>query len=162
MTQNNQQQTPKNYLKTISILHIALVAGPLLLGTFFYLQTDVSTTSEDDMMIYIFPLLGVAGIFVGQFLFKQLTSKLKKDATLSSKLATYQTASLVRWALVEGPALLNFVWFGNTSNSLFLAIGATLLIYLFLLRPTKTKIQNDLKLQGPQLTQFTKTDHPLK
>ena len=152
--------TPKGFMKTISIIHYALVAGVLALGLVNFLQTAISPDQENNAMTYLFPVFGLMGIFVGSIIFKQMLPKLKTENLLSKKLMGYQTACLIRWALIEGPALLNIVWFGNTGNSLYLAVGATLVIYLTWLRPTKQKLEQELELKGELLNQFKKEDEP--
>lgn len=71
--------TPRRFIKTLSIIHIALLVGPLVLGTFLFLNTDVIPASEpntDDVFIYIFPLIGMIGIFASKFIYKRLLSTL--------------------------------------------------------------------------------------
>ncbi len=138
--------TPKNFLKTLTIIHYALVAGPLLIGVIFYLNTELNTNDTvDDIFIYIFPLIALVGVFSGNFIFKKLLSNIKKSESLQHKLTGYQTASLVKFALLEGPAFLNIVWFSLTGNLLYLTIGMVLVLFLFMQRPTKIKVENDLE-----------------
>ena len=151
--------TPRNFIKTLSIIHYALLAGPLISGIIFYMNTQsVINGSPDDIFIYILPVIGLAGIFASKTLYSMLLSPLKQKDNLQEKLAGLQTASLVRYALVEGPALFNIIWFGQTGNLLYLTIGGVLVIYLFILRPTKSKIESDLELKGEHQRKFNKMD----
>jgi len=164
MNQSNTKQTPKGFMKTFSIVHFGLAAGVLALGLVQFSIKDIVPTSEidqEDPMIYIFPIVGLAGIFVGNLLFKQLLPKLKSETLLSKKLMGYQTANIIRWALIEGPPLLNIIWFGSTGNSLFLAVGGTLFVYLLWLRPAKQKTIQELELKGELLNQFKKESQSL-
>ncbi|MDT0605506.1 hypothetical protein [Croceitalea rosinachiae] len=159
---NTRKTTPQAFLKTLSILHLALLAGPLLAAIFFYLNTEVNINgASNEIFIYVFPVIGLAGIFASKFLYQQFLKPLKQHELLQTKLAGLQTASLIQYAVVEGPALLNIVWFGQTGNLLYLTIGAVLLIYLFILRPTKTKVETDLELKGAHKRQFDKLDESL-
>ena len=154
--------TPNKIVKTISIIHLALLAGPLLTGSIFYLKTEINTNgSENDIFIYIFPMISLAGIFASKAVYRILLNPLKQKKNLRDKLAGLQSASLIQYALVEGPAFLNIIWFSQTGNMLYLTIGGVLLFYLFILRPTKTKIENDLELKGEHIRQFNKGNEPL-
>ncbi|GMN10548.1 hypothetical protein MTsPCn9_24760 [Croceitalea sp. MTPC9] len=154
--------TPNKIVKTISIIHLALLAGPLLTGAFFYLNTEINTSGNtNDIFIYIFPMIALAGIFASKVLYRLFLNPLKQKEQLRDKLAGLQSASLIQYALIEGPAFLNIVWFSQTGNLLYLTVGGVLLIYLFILRPTKTKIENDLELKGEHKRQFNKGNEPL-
>ena len=154
--------TPNKIVKTISIIHVALLAGAFLAGAFFYLNTEIETKgATNDIFIYIFPMIALAGIFASKVLYRLFLNPLKQKEQLLDKLAGLQSASLIQYALVEGPALLNIVWFSQTGNLLFLTVGGVLLIYLFILRPTKTKIENDLELKDEHKRQFNKGNEPL-
>lgn len=162
MNINTQKTTPRNFLKTLAILHLALLAGPLLAGIFFYFNTEIKVNgTANDILIYIFPIIGLAGIFTSKFLYQQFLTPLKAHELLKTKLVGLQTASLIQYVLIEGPALLNIVWFEKTGNLLYLTVGGVLLIYLFMLRPTKSKIENDLELKGEHKRQFDHLDQTL-
>ncbi|NKI30462.1 hypothetical protein [Croceivirga thetidis] len=157
MIKNNQSPTPNEFVKTISIIHFGLVAGLLAFGTITFFQTDIANSSslnQNDPLIYIAPLVGMAGIFGSKVVFQKLVERAKSANGLQDKLAAYQTASLIQWALIEGPAFLNLALFMSSGNSLYLAVAVTLLLYLAWLRPTKIKISSDLELRGDDLAQF--------
>ena len=158
------QITPRSYIKTLTLIHSALMIGPFLLGTFFFLNTEIISTAEQDgnaMFIYVFPLIGLIGIFGGKFLYKLFLNPLLSKETLGKKLTGLQSALLIQYALLEGPALLNIIWFGQSGNTLFLTVGGVLLLYLFVLRPKSSKIESDLQLQGEHKRQFHNLDEPL-
>ncbi|WP_350292909.1 hypothetical protein [uncultured Croceitalea sp.] len=154
--------TPNKIVKTISIIHFALLVGPLLAGAFFYANTEVNANgATNDIFIYIFPLIALAGIFASKVIYRLFLNPLKQKEHLRDKLAGLQSASLIQYALIEGPAFLNIIWFSQTGNLLYLTIGGVLLIYLFILRPNKAKIENDLELKGEHKRQFNQGNKPL-
>ena len=158
------EYTPRKFLKTLTIIHTAVLIGPLLLGGFLFLSTEIASTSSqnsDDIFIYIFPLIGMLGIFASKFIYKRMLNFHLDKKSLREKLMGFQTASIVQYALVEAPAFLNLAWFAISGNSLYLTVAGVLLIYLFLQRPTKSKIINDLQLKGKEEQQFNKMDAPL-
>lgn len=154
MSNSNTHTTPKNIVKNLTIIHLGFVFALFAFGMVQFFTNDIASTSQVDQadnMVYVFPILGLAGFFMGNFIFKQLLAKAKHEPTLIQKLTGYQTASLIRWALLEGPALLNLVWFGLTGDSLYLMVGASLFICLLWLRPSKAKIAQELELKGESL-----------
>jgi len=76
-------------------------------------------------------------------------------------LAGYQAASLIKYALLEGPALLNIIWFSLTGNLLYLTIGGVMILFLFIQRPKAEKIEKELELKSDHKRQFYKLDEPL-
>ncbi len=152
--------TPRKYLRILSIFHLAMMAAPLLMGIFFYSTTTISTntTLDDDIFIYIFPIIGLAGIFASNFMFKIVTKDVDQKETLGEKLAIFQQASLIKYALLEGPAILNLVWFSITGNLLFLTVAGVLILFLFMQRPTKSKVELALGLKGEHKRQFDRMD----
>ena len=142
---------------------MALWVGLVLITAIFYQQTGKTPLNEngDDMMVYIFPTIGIMGIFMSKVLFSQLLKNLENKGLLSEKLSGYLTASLIQFALVEGPAFLNIIWFNTTGNMLYFAVALVLIVYLAWLRPSKSKIENQLQLKGELLSQFRKENEKL-
>lgn len=78
----------------------------------------------------------------------------KNKATLQEKLVIYQSSSIIRYALLEGTALLAIVTFGNEYNFFYLIFAAIAIGYVLYLRPTKDKITTDLNLTAKEVRQF--------
>jgi len=68
------------------------------------------------------------------------------DAAADQKFEVYRAASLVQWALLEGPAIFCLICFFLTGNYAFLGLALVLIILFFLLGPTRTKIAFQLGL----------------
>lgn len=150
-------------MNTLTLLHMALTAGPLIVGLIFYSSTPIQEYKDiqGDIAIYIFPLIGLMGFLSSMYMFKALTKNVENKPSLQEKLANFQSASLIRYALLEGPALLNLVWFSTTGNLLFLTVAGVLILLLFLQRPTKLKIDRELQLKGEHKRQFNRMDDPI-
>ena len=164
MDQSTAALTPNSYIKTMSIIHLGLLAGPFVLGIIAYLQTErpfLDYTNTEDVFIYVVPVFAISGIFMGNLLFKKLMASATKTDGLRTKLARFQTASLIKYALIEGPALLGAVVFLNSGNLTYLYIAGTLILFLYLLRPTKDKIELGLQLKGEEKAQFNRLDEPI-
>ncbi|KQC29842.1 hypothetical protein [Flagellimonas eckloniae] len=161
---NNTAQTPNNFIKTLSIIHLGLMMGPVLFGFVAYSQSvnaiqDFSNT--EDVFFIIVPIVTLSGIFMGNLLFNKLLKSAIKADGLKAKLAGFQTASLIRYAFIEGPAFLGVVAFQLTENLTYLYIAGVLILFLYLLRPTKDKIERGLELRGKEKDQFNNLDQPI-
>lgn len=164
MVQSDIAQTPKTFLKTISIIHLALIAGQVLfaitaLGIKTKHQTDVRNSNE--VFMFIVPLLALAGFVAGQLLFKQQVNKLSGETSLKEKIKGYQGAVIVRFALLEGPSLFAIAAFLMTKNLLFLLVSGVIILYFISLRPTKERTENDLNLSFEEKLTFGREDEIL-
>jgi len=162
--QLNLRLTPNGFLKTISIVHLVILAGPFLFGIYAYLKSDPSkldTQIPKDFFLYLLPLLAIFGYGAGLFLFKQQIKALSKKQALREKLAGYQTATIIRYALLEGPAMLGVILFLNSRNIIYLIVALLLVAYLFTLKPSKLKVENDLSMNSQEMAAFNNADQPL-
>ena len=73
-------------------------------------------------------------------MFKSQLKQVESQANLEEKLPVYQTASIIRWAILEGAAFL--ILFIKPDLLIF---GILLILYLVYLRPTEEKIINDFQ-----------------
>jgi hypothetical protein len=132
-------------IKTLQTIHLALTLGV----TFAYFFLSDLTSFND---LFILPVIDKNSIYIGiipivayvlsNVVFRMMLRQVDKKLKVASNLGAYQTASLVRWAILEGAAF--YIIFNNTE---FILFGAMLIIYLALLRPSETTITNDLKAQ---------------
>jgi len=142
------QQSFTSFLRVFKIIHIGLVLGITVIGIFAWVsQKGVSYgIAENDIFIYVVPLAALMGYFASKALFQRMLSAITIADETSSKIATYQTASLVKYALIEGPAFLALIAFMLNGNALHLSIGIGLWLLLAYDRPTKAKLARDLPL----------------
>jgi hypothetical protein len=140
-------QNPNTFVKTISIIHLALIAGQIIFAAAAFMTTKNHTTSKsDDVFIYVAPIMAFSGFAISNILFKTLVNKIDGQSPLKTKLAAYQSALIVRFALLEGPSLFAIVSFMLTGNLIFLGISGAIIAYFIYLRPTKQKTEDDLNL----------------
>lgn len=88
----------------------------------------------------IFLLIPILAIIVSNFIFKLQIKNVEPTLGLSEKLPIYQTASIARWAILEGAAILIIILKPD-----FLIFGIFLIIYLLFLAPTEEKIKSDFE-----------------
>ena len=128
-------------IKSLQIIHFALLAG-VTLGYFIIgdiLNISIPTL-EGENLYYIF--IPAIAVLVSNYLFKNLISKIDTKLSKEKKMMQYQTASIIRWAILEGGAFL--ILFLKPELAIF---GLLLLLYLFLVKPTKDKIENELEVK---------------
>lgn len=112
-------------------------------------------------MFYVVPFMAITGILAGSYLYKNIMSGLASKKTLKEKLNGFQTASIVKYALLEGPAFLSIVAFSNEGNQYFIIIALLLLGWLIIQRPTRDKVEKDLMLEGILKNEFQQENKPI-
>ncbi len=132
-------------LKPLKTIHIALILGIAL--AYFFLgdlqNLDFFKIPKVDSTSYIYLLIPMAAIFLGNMLYRQQLKNTDNNQPLEKKIGTYQTASLIRWAMLEGAAF--FILFLKKE---FILIGLFLIIYLVLLRPSEERMKRDFQIVG--------------
>ena len=140
---------PKSFIKTTTIIHLALLAGQVVFGVAVFFITPnpiIDLKPGNDPFFYISPALVVMGIFLGTFLFKKQLEKVAEKTSLQEKLPVYQSALIMRAAMSEGASLFGIVCMMLTANLFYLLIVGINILYFIWIRPTKFKIEEDLKL----------------
>ena len=139
----------KGILKTLTLIHYALLGG---LGMFcavsLLITQDVKwdLNAWDDPFFLMIPAAIVGGLGMSSFLYKQQLSGLRAKATKEEKAKGYPTACIIKWALLEGPALLGIMAFLMTGNAYYISLALLLILYFILQRPTQQKMQSELQL----------------
>jgi hypothetical protein len=133
-------QTPKSALKTITIIHLALLAGQVLFGIVVFAIRPSHTEQQpsDNVFKYLVPAMAV--VMVG------MVAKAIPLPSLSAKMAAYQSALIVCYALLEAPSLFAITAYFLTGNVLYLLVAALLIARFITIRPTVSKTEEDLKL----------------
>ncbi len=127
-------------IKTLKIIHLAICAGTIM-GYLFVGNISIETINAQSINSsdYIYFTIPIIAFFLSNFLFKsqlkQVDTKLKPE----DNLPIYQTASIVRWAVLEAAAF--FILFMKEN---LLLLGIIIIAYLVFLRPTEDRINRDL------------------
>ncbi len=145
----------KQSFKAMQVIHFALCMGVILFASVtlflkvFELEPNITKAMQPFLLIAALVALG--GATLSRVLPNTLLSKLNKEDEAGKKFATFQTASILKWALLEGPALINIVFFLLQGHLFFLLVGAFLLILLFSNRPT---VESASRATGINYTEF--------
>lgn len=129
-------------LKTLRIIHFAICAGTILayiiVGNISIDNLKNVPNIDSSSIVYV--IIPVVAILIGNFLFKSQLKKIENNQKLEDNFALYQTASIIRWAILEGTAF--FILFSKPDFTIF---GIILIVYLVSLMPTEERVKNDLK-----------------
>ncbi len=156
--------TPKTFVNTLNILHLAFFGTVLGFAVVSYVLVENHTLDLEniDSIFFIATLvLSTLGVLGGSIIKKKVLEAAKSKNSLREKLGIYQTASLIRYATLEGPALFAIVSYILTEQFLFLLIAIALMGYFLLIRPTKSKIALELLLNREEQMQFNKDNQEL-
>ncbi|MCM0664451.1 MFS transporter [Flavobacterium tyrosinilyticum] len=127
-------------IKALQIIHLGICVGTIIA---YFIVGDISLetlqvpTVDSASIIYL--AIPVLAFVLSSILFKAQLKQIDPKLKLEDKLPIYQTASIMRWAVLEGAAFI--ILFLKPD---FILFGILLIIYLLFLRPTEEKINNDL------------------
>lgn len=128
-------------IKTLQIIHLVICLGVSLAyvfaGDIFTKEFKLPNIDTSSVLYVVVPIIGIG---LSNFLFKSQLKKIDSKKKLEENLPLYQSASIIRWAILEAAAF--FVLFSNPDFTLF---GVVLILYLIYIRPTEEGIKNDLQ-----------------
>jgi len=127
--------------KTLQIIYGALIMGVVaFLFVVLYLVNDLHfVVDADDIFTMVVPLMTFSGIVVSMILNKNFLGMIQSEDSLQAKLSKYQTASIIRGALLEGPALIGVIATFISGNYFFLLFSVLLLVVMYLFFPNKER-----------------------
>lgn len=128
-----------NNIKTLKIIHLAICSGVIFIyffiGEITMEKLSIQKVENSEIVYFLIPILAIV---LGNLLFKSQLKQADPNSNLEEYLPIYQTASIIRWAILEGAAF--FILF--LKNNLVL-LGIIIIAYLIYLRPTMDKIESD-------------------
>lgn len=154
-----ESYNPAHALRTLKIIHFALMGGPVLFSVSAFAIISMSPEAQfiDLNNILSYMPIGFAFMLVplSFFLFNStLKENLKGKNELSTKMAAYQTSHIVKIALLEGGALFAVVASFSTYTYANMVVMAFLLGVMFLSTPSIYKIAETLSLSPEESSQL--------
>jgi len=142
--------TPSNYIKSLKIVHIALVLGIVFFALIsILLQSkgfgDLGEEIKNILLILV-PIFVAFGILASRFIFKQRIKTIDKSFSLKKKLENYRSALILKFALIEAPSFFAIVSYLLTGDYIFLVLVVILIVVFIFYTPSLTKSINDLEL----------------
>ncbi|MCK7590742.1 hypothetical protein M0G43_09165 [Subsaxibacter sp. CAU 1640] len=157
MTQQPKQPlTPKGYVAINKMLHTMFLTAMIGFAVVVSVLTDSWQIVLDfsDIFMIIVPIVAVSGLMLSRVVFNKQLETVQSLTDLKSKMERYQTARLIMYALIEGPALFALVLFLNSENAFFLLIALGMILYFIILKPTSHGVETDLHLTPAMRQQF--------
>jgi hypothetical protein len=150
--------TNKGTLKALQNIHRAMLLGMVLFSAIVFFLNYSGNFSPalkeyDKILQVISILLALAGFSLGNFLFKKKILQLRQSANdLKTKQSAFYAASILQWALIEGPALFAVTCFLLVGNYAFLALAVALMLLFAVNAPTKIKIAMLLQMNEEEIS----------
>lgn len=110
------------------------------------------------VLIYVIPLILFGGIALSILLFKRRMESLAQIRDLKEKMSGYRGCLILKYALVEGPALLSILSALITHSVVFLFFALLSIGLLIYWRPTKASVINNLRLKQYEIDIIEKPD----
>lgn len=145
--------TIRTYLRSLNILHLALLAGMVMLTVILFLFAEEREVEDQFLqtLIMVLAIISIASLFGGLYIFRKIISGIDKKLQLAEKLHKYRGASIVKWAMLEAPVLLSAICYFITNQTGFLITSVGLILFFMLHRPAKARIVNDLVLSADEM-----------
>ena len=152
----NNQSSVKEYFKIISVIHLVMILGVVLVGLvviFFVADFQQPDTSSEiaGILVYLVPGLVIAGILSSNIIFRIKLNGVIESEDLKLKMTVYRESLIIRYALLEGPALFALAAIFITNNINFLVYAGLIVVLLASKRPTKKSAFADLALNQQEI-----------
>lgn len=164
MAVSKTQMTSKEFFNSLNILHLALIVGVLMfMIVAIYLNfSETKVVESDDSFSFTLQVtalvLTVSSLTLGSFITKKRLTDAQKIESFTEKIGMYRGIMVLKYALIEGPALACTVFYLITGDFIFLALGLIMLFLFVLNRPTKEKAILDLDLKGEERERIYQDD----
>lgn len=148
-------------MRLLTLIYSITILGLLLFMALSYSQSTnliIGFSSKREVWPYIVPLVAMASYFGGNLMFNRTVSQITEESPLKQKLTHYLQAGIIRYILLEGSAFIGVIAYRENHNIFYLAIVASLILYLLKLRPTKEGVIRDLGLKGEEKEIFLKKE----
>lgn len=144
-------------MRNLFLIYIAMVLGLLFFAVLSFVKGDdpvIGFLTRGDPWVYIVPIIAMTSYFGGDLIFKKQLLNIQKTGDLRQMLLSYQQAAIIRYAILEGAALIAILAYRENNNTFYLVITVSLILYLLKLWPTQEKAVRDLGLKGKDREHF--------
>jgi hypothetical protein len=137
-------------------IFLGVVISPVI---FYALSLVISPLIIEEIKIknlLIFSLfLSTVCLTVATLLYRKKVIAAKQPAlSLMERLMKYKSALIIYLALNEAPAIISALFYMFTGSYLFMIITGIILINIFLKRPDKSRIFNELELNSSEQSEL--------
>lgn len=129
-------------IKALRTIHLALCAGVIMayfvLGNLSLETLKLPSMTSSSLVFFAIP---IAAFFISNFFFKSTLKKADLQKKWEDNLAIFQTASIIRWAILEGAAFLILILKPD-----MMLLGLLVILYIIYLHPTEDRIKQELQV----------------
>lgn len=157
MSYNNKE--PKEFMKSIQIIHIFLLASVIGFGIYVVLSAKDQlffSYQEDKAFLYLAIIISFIGNLASKSLYAKLLKQIPTKADFSEKIVKYSTAHIFRVAMLEFPALMCIIFVMQSNNSFYFILVGVLVFMMLVIFPTKHKFANDVELTSNEKSMLEK------
>lgn len=130
----------KQKITILRVIHlticVSIIVLYVVLGNFSIELLHFPSFGSPSSYILIIPLFAYV---LGNYLFKIQLKRVDRTKSLEDNLGIYQTASIIRLAILEGAAFIILLLAPE-----FLLFGIFIIVYMVYLTPTEQKIEADI------------------
>jgi hypothetical protein len=149
----------QQYISKISTIFYAIVGGPLMLFSIIYLRFKsergglIESFPEDITPVWhiLFPLAALLAVIAAYVYYHRLKKQILPAEDHEIKLKKFYQASLVKYSILAIASLLMIASLYVTTEKIFAAGYAIVLVVFSLNRPTPYRIKKDGKLSEEEL-----------
>lgn len=158
-----RKQSFKEYFRILVVIHLFLVLGIVLFGLVVsFLIADFKHSDNDSelaqLFIYLVPGLIIAGILGSGFVYKIKLNLLSECSDLQSRMTAYREATIVRYALLQAPALFALLAIFITNNINYLVYAGLMVVLMLIKRPTMKAAIAEMNLDQQDLADMEDPD----
>ncbi|MBL6448345.1 hypothetical protein JMN32_18675 [Fulvivirga sp. 29W222] len=146
-------KSPESFHNKLGFVFHAMLALPLAAFVYLFLELrhrELQPALDNNAIVfiltYLLPVLGVAAVVGGYFMFKKELKTVNLKGALRYKLEAYYIASLKLYGLIELGSVIFVVGLYLTTSAVFVLFYVLLLFFMSLNRPTPQKYIGDLRL----------------
>jgi len=157
MSYNNKE--PKDFMKSLQIIHIFLLASVIGFGIYVVLSAKDQlffSYQEDKAFLYLAIIISFIGNLASKSLYAKLLKQIPTKADFSEKIVKYSTAHIFRVAMLEFPALMCIIFVMQSNNSFYFILVGVLVFMMLVIFPTKHKFANDVELTSNEKSMLEK------
>ncbi|MEQ9404551.1 MAG: hypothetical protein RIM99_13240 [Cyclobacteriaceae bacterium] len=146
----------KEALRILRIIHFSLMMGPAFFATVVFYLTVSGSNSQDpvEILTYVPGALFILSLPLSDFMFKMAKKELKNKSDLKSKVAVFQTAQIIRMAILEMCALFSAVVALINGDIYQLIVVALVIVFMAIKTPSVLMLETELELSQEEKSQF--------
>ena len=139
----------KPEIKSLLTIHTALLAGQIILLMLFYFLAGNRYNSGNPQLFktlqIVAAILAMSSVTVAFVIFKKKVTELQlSESNLAEKLVLYRAACILKFTLIEGPAVFSIIAYCVFPNASFIVLAVLLIVLFALQRPTIPMLMKDI------------------